>query len=326
MRKIVYPCIIIYIAELYVISFSKIRDIKDSAMKHLFIVNPVAGKGNTLEIIPDIKALMEEHSLSYDIEITKAPKHATEIAREYIKANRNLRVYAVGGDGTLNEVLQSVVGSDASLGNVPAGTGNDFLKSFCSTSDPLELLSNILNVEPTPVDLCKMNDMYFLNIASAGFDADVVANAQYLKRLPLIKGKMAYIGGILLSLIRLKTYQATFYIDNEKVHMPNVLLCAFANGKYYGGGMMPVPSALPDDGLLDICMIEGMKRLKILRFFPRLIKGTHTTMKEVTIKRCRSFKMICPSPVHVNADGELFKLKEVKIELIEKGVNFIKPE
>lgn len=295
-------------------------------MEHLFIVNPVAGKGKTLNIIPDIRALMEENSLSYHIEVTKAPKHATEIAREYIKTYRNLRVYAVGGDGTLNEVLQGVAGSDAALGNVPAGTGNDFLKSFCSKSDPISVLSQIIKVRPVPVDLCKMNDLYFLNIASAGFDADVVANTQYLKRLPLIKGKMAYIGGILLSLLRLNKFQATFYVDDEKIEMPSVLLSAFANGKYYGGGMLAVPSALPDDGLLDICMIEGMRRLKILFFFPRFMKGEHVKMKGVSIKRCRSFRMVCPSPVHVNADGELFKLSELKIELIEKGISFLKPE
>ena len=295
-------------------------------MDHLFIVNPAAGKGKTLKIVPDIKELMESNSLSYKIEITKAPRHATEIEGEYVKQYRNLRVYAVGGDGTLNEVLQGVAGSDAALGNVPSGTGNDFLKSFCSEKDTMLILCNIINAEPVPVDLCKMNDMYFLNIASAGFDADVVANTQYLKRLPLIKGKIAYIGGILMSLIRLKNYEATFYIDGEEIYMPSVLLSAFANGKYYGGGMMPVPTAVPDDGFLDICLIDGRTRLKILRFFPRFIKGEHTKMKGVAVKRCRSVRMTCPSPVHVNADGELFRLKEINIEVIEKGVKFIKPD
>lgn len=295
-------------------------------MEHLFIVNPVAGKGKTLKIIPDIRGILENNSIPYRMEITRAPKHATEIAREYVMKHRNLRVYAVGGDGTLNEVLQGVAGSDASLGNVPSGTGNDFLKTFCSETDPLKILSGIIKAKPVPVDLCKMNDMYFLNIASAGFDADVVANAQHLKRFPLIRGKIAYIGGILLSLIKMKNYEATFYLDGEKIHMPSILLSAFANGRYYGGGMKAVPSAVPDDGLLDICMIEGMGRLKIFLFFPRFIKGNHTNMKEVTVKRCRSFRMVCPSPVHVNADGELFMLKELNIDVIEKGINFLIPE
>jgi len=294
-------------------------------MDHLFIINPVAGKGRTLKIIPDIKELMEKHALSYRIEITKAPKHATEIAREYVKSNSSLRIYAVGGDGTLNEVLQGVAGSSASLGTVPCGTGNDFLKSLCSESDPFSVLPRIIKAKPVPVDLCKMNDMYFLNIASAGFDADVVANTQYLKRLPLIKGKIAYIGGILMSLVRLNNFKATFYIDGEEIHMPSVLLSAFANGKYYGGGMMPVPSALPDDGFLDVCLIDGRTRLKILLFFPRFIRGEHIKMKGVNVKRCHTVKMVCPSPVHVNADGELFRLNEVNIELIEKGLNFINP-
>ena len=107
--------------------------------------------------------------------------------------------------------------------------------------------------------------------------------------------------------------------------MPSVLLSAFANGKYYGGGMKAVPSALTDDGFLDICLVKGLGRLKIFRFFPKFIKGNHIHMDEVTIKRCRSFRMVSPSPVHVNADGELFELSEINIELIEKGVNFVKP-
>ncbi|MBP7175255.1 MAG: diacylglycerol kinase family lipid kinase [Thermoclostridium sp.] len=292
---------------------------------HLFILNPVAGKGHTLKILPEIEALMGKHALPYRVEITEAPGHATIIAREYIKENRKLRIYAVGGDGTLNEVLQGVVGSDACLGIIPAGTGNDFIKSFCAIRDPVKLLPFLVHADPVPVDICKMNDRYFLNIASAGFDADVVASTQRLKRLPLMKGKIAYIGGILLSLIRKKNIQATFMLDDETIVMKSLLLAAFANGRFYGGGMSPVPDARPDDGFLDVCLIEGMNRLKILMFFPRLIKGTHTKMREVTLRRCRSLTMESPQPVHVNADGELSQSTKVQIHLIPKGIQFIKP-
>lgn len=292
---------------------------------HLFIVNPVAGKGHTLKIIPEIEALMEKHSLPFKIEITKAPGHASVIAKEYITGNKNLRIYAVGGDGTLNEVLQGVVGSDACLGIIPAGTGNDFIKSFCAIRDPVKLLPFLVHADPVPVDVCKMNDRYFLNIASAGFDADVVASTQRLKRLPLMKGKIAYIGGILLSLIHKKNIQATFVVDQETIVMKSLLLAAFANGRFYGGGMSPAPDARPDDGFLDICLIEGMNRLKILMFFPRLIKGTHTKMREVTLRRCRSLIMESPQLVHVNADGELSQSTRAEIHLIPKGLKFIKP-
>ena len=294
-------------------------------MKHLFIVNPVAGKGKSAKIIPQIRLLMEKNSLPYKIEITKAPKHAPEIAASYIHKFPNIRIYAVGGDGTLNEVLQGVAGSNASLGVVPTGTGNDFLKTFCSQTDPYKLLPSLIQAEAAPVDMCKMNDRYFLNIASAGFDADVVANTQYLKKLPYMKGKFAYIGGILLSLIRLKNVSATFYLDDEKIEMPSMLLSIFANGKYYGGGMLPAPDAKPDDGYLDVCIIQGLKRLKILRFFPRLIKGTHINMSEVTFRRCRTITMESPDLVHINADGELFESHALSITLIQKGLMFIKP-
>lgn len=292
---------------------------------HLFIVNPVAGKGHTLKIIPEIEALMEKHSLPYRIEITQAPGHAAEIAREYIRDYEDLRIYAVGGDGTLNEVLQGTVGSNASLGIVPAGTGNDFIKSFCAVRDPLKLLPFLVHAEPVPVDVCRMNDRYFLNIASVGFDADVVACTQRVKRLPLVRGKIAYIGGILLALIRKKDIKATFLIDDETFVTDSMLLAVFANGRFYGGGMSPAPDAVPDDGLIDVCLIEAKSRLKILFFFPRLIKGTHTKMQGVTLRRCRSIRMDSPWPVHVNADGELSRSSSVDITLIPKGLRFIKP-
>ncbi|NLY19459.1 MAG: diacylglycerol kinase family lipid kinase [Clostridiaceae bacterium] len=294
-------------------------------MKHLFILNPVAGKGKTMKLIPEIKELMEKHSFEFKIEITKAPGHATEIAREYSNKYPDLRIYAVGGDGTMNEVLQGMVGSGSYLGVVPAGTGNDFLKSFCSVMNPSRLLPVLIQAEAIPVDLCKINDRYFLNIASAGFDADVVANTQYLKKLPFMQGKIAYIGGILLSLIRLKNVSATFSIDDEKIEMPGMLLSAFANGRFYGGGMLPAPEAVPDDGYLDVCLIKDMNRLGILRFFPRFIKGTHINMSEVTTRRCRTVRMESPEPVHVNADGELFEANKLDITLIHKGLMFIKP-
>jgi diacylglycerol kinase family enzyme len=271
-------------------------------MEHLFIVNPAAGKGNTLKIVPEIENLMKKLSFPYKIEITQAPGHASQIAEQYIKANKTIRIYSVGGDGTMNEILQPMVGTDASLGIIPAGTGNDFIKSFSMKKD-----------------------RYFLNIASVGFDADVVAMTGYLKRLPLIKGKVAYIGGILLSVIGLKKIEADFVIDGTALNTKTMLLSAFANGRYYGGGMMPAPNAVPDDGLIDFCIINDINRLKLLRFFPKFIKGTHIHMKEVLIKQCRSLEMKSPKPVHVNMDGELFRLSEAKIEILEKSLNFIKP-
>ena len=294
-------------------------------MDHLFIVNPAAGKGNTLKIVPEIENLMKKLSLPYKIEITQAPGHASEIAEQYIMANKTIRIYSVGGDGTMNEILQPMVGTGASLGVIPAGTGNDFIKSFGMIKDPVKLLPFIVHSDPVPVDVCRFNDRYFLNIASVGFDADVVAMTGHLKRLPLIKGKVAYIGGILLAVIGLKKIESEFIIDGDELHTKTMLLSAFANGRYYGGGMMPAPSAVPDDGLIDFCIINDINRLKLLRFLPRFLKGTHTQMKEVSIRRCRSIEMKSPKPVHVNMDGELFRLSEVKIEILEKSLNFIKP-
>ena len=105
----------------------------------------------------------------------------------------------------------------------------------------------------------------------------------------------------------------------------SMLLSAFANGRYYGGGMLPAPNAEPDDGYLDVCLIKAINRLKIFRFFPLFMKGNHLSMSEVTTYRCRTVRMESPEPVHINADGELFVSDKLTITLIEKGLKFIKP-
>ena len=139
-------------------------------MKHVFIVNPVSGRGKALKVSLGIKKICEEEKLDYEIHYTNGPKDATRIAKE-VKGSKNI-IYSVGGDGTLNEVLNGVIGTKNMLAVIPAGSGNDFYRTLSKMDDEMPL-----------IDVGKVNGKYFLNVVSIGIDAEVAKNAEVMKKL-----------------------------------------------------------------------------------------------------------------------------------------------
>lgn len=299
-------------------------------MRHLFIINPVAGKGRAMKVIPHIKKLFEERGDEYIIEMTKYASHATEIARRYTSSgNDETRIYSVGGDGTLNEVLNGMAESGCSLGCVPYGSGNDFIRSLYhvnGTEDIPGTLKSIVDGSEKTVDLARVNGRYFLNIASVGFDAEVVYNAQKMKRIPLVTGSMAYVLGIFATWLNFKHHYLNIAIDGARFRIKS-LLTAVANGRYYGGGIQPVPDAVINDGFFDACIVGEMNRLKILRFLPMYMKGKHTEgIAGVSFKRGCSVQIKCEEEITLNIDGEIQRVKEANFDMIPGGLRFIVPD
>lgn len=292
-------------------------------MKHLFIINPVAGKGKALKLIPDIERVFKNHPEDYIIEITERPGHATEIVRSYVE-KEIYRVYSMGGDGTLNEVLNGMAGSRSILGVIPCGSGNDFIKSIDNGRDIYEIIERTIQGKERLIDLAKVNGRYFANISSMGFDGEVVYNTSRFKKLPAVSGRMAYILGVFYSLIRCKNYHLNISIDGEHIETES-LLTAIANGRYYGGGMMPAPEAVLDDGLLDVCLIKKVNRLKLLRFFPKFIKGTHGSIEEVSFYKGRRIEVKCNEDIFLNLDGEVSRVREAVFEVIPQGICIVMP-
>ena len=303
-------------------------------MKHLFIINPAAGKGKTLDYIAGIKEYFSGKNDIYFIETTRYPGHGVELVKQYVSRD-TFRVYAVGGDGTVNEVLNGIAGSDSSLAVIPAGCGNDFFKSlvkyFAGKNPPEKqdlkdrLLEGLVNGSELTVDMGRINDRYFINIASLGFDAEVVYNSQKIKKLPLVSGLFAYIISVFATLISYKRNPLKITIDGSTMEK-NTLLVAVANGKYYGGGMQPAPSAEIDDGFLDICLIEYVGRMKIMKFLPKFVKGTHADIKEVSFHRCKSLSIFSKNKVAMNVDGETGIIEgKADFEIIPGGIKIVLP-
>ncbi len=292
-------------------------------MEHLFIVNPAAGKGKSLEFIPEIKRVFAGKAEDFHIEITRYPGHATEIARSYASRG-TYRIYSVGGDGTLNEVLNGMAESGSSIAVIPAGSGNDFLKSIVPGKNRSDIVGRTVEGVEKTYDLGLINGRYFLNISSLGFDADVVHNTKKLKRVTGIGGGIGYTLGIFLAVAKLNNRNMQITVDGQSI-MQKSLLAAVANGRFYGGGMMPVPSAALDDGFLDICLIKGVSRLKILVLFPLFIKGRHGILKEVSFLRGREISIKCEEDTPLNVDGELYTVREAVFKIIAGGIRIVVP-
>lgn len=294
----------------------------------VFIVNPNAGNHKMAKRARMlIDRFLELNPLTYIIELTKGPGDATRIADKYAKAyGSKCRFVSVGGDGTLNEVVNGMADSGAQLTIIPAGSGNDFIKSIYplykkNQKMTYELISEFLTGSPKPVDLASVNGRYFLNIASIGFDADVVFNATRFKKT-FIPARLAYYASIFFSLVNLRSKKVSLTAD-DRVLQKDVALIAVANGKYYGGGIMPAPTAEVDDGLLDLCIVDKITRLKVIRFFSKYKAGTHGVLKEVTFGKSPSVTIESDEDFRLNIDGEILISRKAVFSYTGRKINFV---
>lgn len=292
-------------------------------MKHLFIVNPAAGKGRTIKLIPGIEEYCRSRDYRHEIVTTGYPGHATEIARQK-SAQEPCRIYSVGGDGTLNEVLNGMAGSGSSLGVIPGGSGNDFIRSVTQSKTPDDIITASIEGKERLIDFARVNDKYFINISSVGFDAEVAYQTGRYKKLPLISGKVAYVLGILSTIVICKNHHMELILDNETISGKSLLIAA-GIGRYYGGGIFALPDAEIDDGLFDVCHVESTSRLRILRLFPRYMKGLHKTIRGVHMYRSKRVEIRAEKPIPLNRDGEIILTDRAVFEIFPQSLPFIFP-
>lgn len=298
-------------------------------VKHLFIVNPVAGNGIALRMTNTIHKLFNElklkyQDISYEIVYTKEEGHATEIARKYSSMD-DYRIYAVGGDGTLNEVLNGMIGSGSSLGCIPGGSGNDFIKSLVTKFDRRRILMNTVLGTEEEIDVATVDGRYFINIASMGFDASVVNNVEKFKGMKYIPNKFAYLASVLDTAKDFKNLNLKIVVDQKEINT-EAFMVAIANGKYYGGGINIAPEADLKDGLLDVLIVRDITRGKIMKFLPKVIPGKHMDLDEVTLLRAKTIDLYSDEPVFINIDGELEARREAHFKVEDTKVRFIIPK
>lgn len=258
-----------------------------------------------------IVSVMKEYH--YEIKYTKYPQHATEIAKKYQRYEH--RIYAVGGDGMVHEIVQGLIGSDNELVVIPAGTGNDFVRTIADTSDPYELLKISLHLKAQPIDLIKANDIYCINVFCCAFDSDIANNVHNYQRIKYLPKALQYANVLIKRMSKYRFYPTSLYQDEKKIYEGNLIVGAFCNGKYFGGGFKIGKDANIQDGLIDINLVSSLKKRAIpyylfLLFRSQLEKGKlyyHNKLREVDIETKQK----------VNIDGETYPAGNYHLEIVK---------
>jgi len=284
--------------------------------KLLFIVNPAAGKGAALGAVPSITQFCKQYGFKYEITKTQYKGHATALAKSAISLPYDV-VVAVGGDGTVMEVANGLVGSLTPLGILPMGTGNDLSKSL---NIPLKIdpaLSVIARGKPKYMDAVSYGNGYFFNVASIGFDAEIARDIQKVKRW--VSGKAAYYLAAFLKFITYKHKDVILEIDNAKIST-RILLFAIANGTHYGGGMKVNPNGSIDDGYMEAILITPVPRFKFPFLFWKFVSGKYLDLPYVKAYRCKNVKIHSNGSLPVNGDGDIIATTPIQFSVVNRGI------
>ena len=296
-------------------------------MTHLFIINPAAGsRDRTKQYSQSIHEICGKRGLNYRIEVSGAPGECTRIAREAAESGEKYRIYACGGDGTLNEVVAGAAGFDNVAVTVfSGGSGNDFVKLF-SEPEAFFRLERLLDAEEATFDLIKCNDDFSINICSVGLDARIGTDVANYKRIPLLSGFRAYAVSTLVNVIRGIAQHYIVEVNGEVIDKDLTMIC-ICNGQYYGGGFHPVPEADPTDGLLDVLLVNKVSRLQVAQVVGKYKDGRYKELPKL-VRHFKTDRVVirCDRPSAVSLDGELRVSDVVDIRIAEEKIRFFYPK
>ena len=295
-------------------------------MKHLFIINPAAGSfDRTKDYSAAIHEACHARDLDYEVKVSAAPGDCTRIAREAAQSGEEVRIYACGGDGTLNEVAAGAAGfANASVTVYSGGSGNDFVKLF---DDPKAFfdLERLLDAEEATFDLIDCNGDIALNICSVGLDARIGTDVASYKRIPLLSGFRAYAASTVVNVIRGIAEHYIVQINGETIDGEQTFVCV-CNGRYYGGGFNPVPEADPSDGLLDVLLVKKVSRLQVPAIIGKYKDGRYKELSDLVRHfRTDRLRIRCDKPTAINLDGELRTDVTVDFKISDKKLRFFYP-
>lgn len=296
-------------------------------MKHLFLINPAAGKFDHTAVVTDAirKTFSGRPADQAEIQITKGPGHCVELARTACRAGKPLRIYACGGDGTLNEAINGAAGfPNAAVTHFPCGSGNDFIRIF---RDPAAFrnLSRLADGSETEFDLIRAGERLAVNVCSIGIDARIGMEIGRFRRLPLVNGSGAYLLSALMHTIKGVHRHYIVELDGRRIDSRLSLIC-IANGRWYGSGFHPVPEAEPDDGLLDVLLVRAVSRLTVAAIIMQYRNGNYARYPDlISHCLCRSITVRCDEMSPVNVDGELLPAKDITFSVADAKIRFFYP-
>ena len=275
----------------------------------IFIVNPIAGKQNADAVIERINKACRKRKLAYQVIKTEYPKHATEIVKKLPK--KGLVIFSVGGDGTMNEVLQGIAKTNNTMGIIPNGTGNDFYATLSKLKDK------------TPkIDLGVFNHKhYFLNYVGMGFSTDVTVAITKKYRKNWIPKQMRFTLAILNTIVTFRPLRIKFNINGVTKEESSTIIVA-ANGQRFGGEYFIAPGADLQDGQMDICFVDAMSTPKLVSLISSVKTGTHVKNPNVHMRQTDHVKMYSAKKVNFDVDGELFEGRKVDVRILKGALDF----
>ena len=272
-------------------------------MKYIFIINAIAGRGRYKKILPNIEKICKERNIEYEIRYISEEKDGSQIASEY-KDEENI-IYVVGGDGTITRTLAGIVGTKNKLGIIPTGSGNDTYRTI-----------KMLPKGETKIDLAKINDTYFINVACTGVDAEVANNIDKLRKTKIPTSQL-YNASIIYTFVKFKHKRMKLHTSIKDIDSKYTIL-SICNGAYYGGGFNIAPKAELTDGLLDIYYGEKMSKIKMIPLLLKMKKGKHEGKRKIHKFRTNHVEIKFEEEITFNVDGEKVTNNHFTIDILPK--------
>jgi len=289
-------------------------------IKYLLIVNPAGGSGRTMTALPEIEKLMNDRNVDFEFHFTKEPYHATDIVSR--KGKDFDVIVSVGGDGTINEIINGLPDINKPLGIIPIGTGNDFARSCCIPYDNIEEAINILlNNDVKKVDVGEVNGYRFINVMGMGFEG---RSSEVGRALTFLKGPLKYLIAIGYTLFSYKRIPMKVQIDDILLE-GDTFLVSVGNGWNVGGGLQLTPKAILDDGLFNICYVENISKIRIVSNFTRLYDGTISEIEEMNVYQGKKISIESTKQIPLHLDGEVLRgdCSKLEISIIPKAQKII---
>lgn len=272
-------------------------------MKYIFIINAIAGRGRYKKILPNIERICKERNIEYEIRYISEEKDGSQIALEY-KDEENV-IYVVGGDGTITRTLAGIIGTKNKLGVIPSGSGNDTYRTI-----------KMLPKGETKIDLAKINDTYFINVACTGVDAEVANNLDKLKETKIPTSQL-YNASIVYTFVKFKHKRMKLHTSIKDIDSKYTIL-SICNGAYYGGGFNIAPKAELTDGLLDIYYAEKMSKIKMIPLLLKMKRGKHEGKRKIHKFRTNHVEIDFEEEITFNVDGEKVTNNHFTIDILPK--------
>ena len=300
-------------------------------MKYIFVVNPMAGEGGAEEKLrAAIEALPQKDEC--EVYVTKAVGDATEFVKRTVAENNGeaLRFIACGGDGTINEVFSGAVGAEnVSVTCWPCGSGNDFVKCY-GGADVFMDVKKLVEAKTEKIDVLKVGERYSVNVTNFGFDTTVAITINKEREKTGHGNKNAYTKGVVTALIKSMKNSGTVWADGEKLNESGrFLLCTVANGQYVGGSFKCAPRAKLGDGLIEVCLIAPISRLRFVKLLGPYTAGEHldddTFADIITYRQAKKVEVEAPEGFAYSLDGEIIYENKFSIEIVPQALDFANP-